>query len=35
VAARRLDPRELDARIEGDDALAELILAGIDAFARD
>jgi uncharacterized protein (TIGR03083 family) len=35
VAARRLHPRELDAKVEGDAALAELILAGIDAFARD
>lgn len=35
VAARRLDPAELDAKVEGDQALADLILAGIDAFARD
>ena len=35
VAARRLAPGELNPTVEGDDALAELILAGIDAFARD
>jgi len=35
VAARRLRPAELDATIEGDRALAELVLAGVDAFARD
>jgi uncharacterized protein (TIGR03083 family) len=35
VAARRLRPDELDVRIEGDRGLADLVLAGIDAFARD
>jgi hypothetical protein len=35
VAARRLDPDALGATIEGDGQLAEVVLAGIDAFARD
>ena len=35
VAARRLRPSELDATVEGDQALADLVLAGVDAFARD
>jgi uncharacterized protein (TIGR03083 family) len=35
VAARRLSPHELPATIEGDAALADLVLAGLDAFARD
>jgi len=35
VAARRLDPGALGATIEGDGQLAEVVLAGIDAFARD
>jgi uncharacterized protein (TIGR03083 family) len=35
VAARRLRPSELSAAIEGDGALAELVLADLDAFARD
>jgi hypothetical protein len=35
VAARRLDVAELDATIDGDRQLAELVLAGIGAFARD
>ena len=35
VAARRLRPDELGATIEGDRRLADLVLAGLDAFARD
>lgn len=35
VAARRLSPADLDATIDGDRELADLVLAGIDAFARD
>lgn len=35
VAARRLAVDELDATIEGDHGLADLVLAGLDAFARD
>jgi uncharacterized protein (TIGR03083 family) len=35
VAARRLDVAELDAIIDGDQQLAELVLAGVGAFARD
>jgi len=35
LAARRLDPEELIATIEGDRELAGLVLAGRDAFARD
>jgi uncharacterized protein (TIGR03083 family) len=35
LAARRLARDELGATIEGDHALAELVLAGLDAFARD
>ncbi|HEY2272306.1 MAG TPA: maleylpyruvate isomerase family mycothiol-dependent enzyme [Jatrophihabitantaceae bacterium] len=35
VAARRLDPDELPAVIEGDRELAGLVLAGLDSFARD
>lgn len=35
LAARRLPRDGLDATIEGDTALAELVLAGLDAFARD
>jgi uncharacterized protein (TIGR03083 family) len=35
VAARRLRPDDLDVRIDGDRELADLVLAGIDAFARD
>lgn len=35
VAARRLRPHELDVTIEGDHELADLVLAGLDAFARD
>jgi uncharacterized protein (TIGR03083 family) len=35
VAARRLDPAELRVTVEGDPALADLVFAGIDAFARD
>jgi uncharacterized protein (TIGR03083 family) len=35
VAARRLDPAELDATVEGDAGLARAVLAGADAFARD
>lgn len=35
VAARRLDPAELDATIDGDRQLAELVLAGVGALARD
>lgn len=35
LAARRLRPDELGATIEGDRHLADLVLAGLDAFARD
>ncbi len=35
VAARRLRPAKLDATFEGDRPLADLVLAGLDAFARD
>ncbi len=35
LAARRLDPTELEAVVEGDRALAHAVLAGLDAFARD
>jgi hypothetical protein len=35
VAARRLDPAELDATVDGDHQLAELVLAGVGALARD
>jgi len=35
VAARRLRPEELPHSLEGDRDLADLVLAGIDAFARD
>jgi uncharacterized protein (TIGR03083 family) len=35
VAARRLAPAELPATIDGDGALAQLVLADLDAFARD
>ncbi len=35
IAARRLRPDELDATFEGDRPLADLVLAGLDAFARD
>jgi len=35
VAARRLRPDELAHTLEGDRELAGLVLAGIDAFARD
>jgi len=35
VAARRLLPRDLSATIIGDRDLADLVLAGLDAFARD
>jgi hypothetical protein len=35
VAARRLTPAQLNATVEGDAALADLVLAGLDAFARD
>jgi predicted lipid carrier protein YhbT len=35
VAARRLDPDDLPAVIEGDRELADLVLAGLDSFARD
>lgn len=35
LAARRLRPSELPGAIEGDAALAELVLADLDAFARD
>lgn len=35
VAARRLRPEDLDATVDGDRELADLVLAGIDAFARD
>lgn len=35
VAAARLDPPDLDCTIDGDVDLAQLVLANIDAFARD
>ena len=35
VAARRLRPDQLAATVEGDQRLAELVLADLDAFARD
>jgi uncharacterized protein (TIGR03083 family) len=35
VAASRLRPDELSATVEGDPRLADLVLAGLDAFARD
>lgn len=35
VAVRRLGPEQLDAAIEGDQALGDLVLAGIGALARD
>jgi hypothetical protein len=35
IAARRLRPAELAATVEGDRELAELVLADLDAFARD
>jgi len=35
VAARRLRPDQLVATVEGDQSLAELVLADLDAFARD
>jgi uncharacterized protein (TIGR03083 family) len=35
LAARRLLPAELSVTVEGDRSLAELVLAGLDAFARD
>jgi uncharacterized protein (TIGR03083 family) len=35
LAARRLRPDELAATVEGDQELAELVLADLDAFARD
>jgi hypothetical protein len=35
VAVRRLRPDELDAAIEGDRALGELVLTSIDSLARD
>jgi uncharacterized protein (TIGR03083 family) len=35
LAARRLDPAELDAVVEGDRDLARAVLAGLAAFARD
>jgi hypothetical protein len=35
VAARRLDRAELDATIDGDHRLAELVLSSIGALARD
>jgi hypothetical protein len=35
IAARRLLPGDLSATIEGDRDLADLVLASIDAFARD
>jgi uncharacterized protein (TIGR03083 family) len=35
VAARRLRPDQLSATIDGDAGLADLVLAGLDAFARD
>lgn len=35
LAARRLEPAQLPTSIEGDHDLADLVLAGLDAFARD
>ena len=35
IAARRLRPDDLVATIEGDRQLADLVLAGLDSFARD
>jgi hypothetical protein len=35
VAIRRLRPQQLDAVIDGDHALGELVLGGLDALARD
>jgi hypothetical protein len=35
VAARRLEPAELDATVDGDHKLTDLVLAGIGALARD
>ena len=35
VAARRLAPHALAVTVEGDAALADSVLAGVDAFARD
>jgi uncharacterized protein (TIGR03083 family) len=35
VAARRLEPGGLDVTIDGDEELARLVLANVDAFARD
>jgi hypothetical protein len=35
IAARRLRPDELDAMVEGDRGLADLVLAGLDSLARD
>jgi hypothetical protein len=35
VAARRLPPDQLEVVIDGDRQLADLVLAGLDAFARD
>lgn len=35
VAVRRLSPGQLDVAIDGDRALGDLVLAGIDALARD
>ena len=35
VAVRRLRPDQLDAAIEGDRALGDLVLTSIDALARD
>ena len=35
VAARRLDPAELSATIDGDHQLAAVVLTGIGALARD
>jgi hypothetical protein len=35
VAARRLRPDELEHIVDGDRGLADLVLAGLDAFARD
>ena len=35
LAAQRIAPQDLDASIEGDPALADLVLAAASAFARD
>jgi hypothetical protein len=35
VAVRRLRPDELDAAIDGDRELGDLVLASVDALARD